>query len=70
MVTERAERLMVREPEARALLGGMGRTPFLERVYSGDIPSVKIGRARYFSVEALREWVRRQEGRSDAAKIA
>ncbi|CCF83360.1 helix-turn-helix domain-containing protein [Nitrolancea hollandica] len=67
MVLVRAERLMVREPEALEMLG-IGRTTFLQLVYAGDIPSVKIGRSRCYSVEALREWVRRQEGRDDAAE--
>jgi len=37
-----------------------GRTKLLELTYAGDIPSVKIGRLRRFSVEDLERWIDRQ----------
>lgn len=37
----------------------MGRTWLYERVLSGEIPSVKLGRARRIPVAALEEYVRR-----------
>lgn len=59
-VVETRERIAVREKEALELLG-MGRSLFLQKVYSGEIPSYSVGRARFFRVDALREWAARQE---------
>ena len=55
-----SERLVVREGDALAMLG-IGRTLFLQLVYSGDIPSFTIGRARFYRVESLKEWAAKQE---------
>jgi predicted DNA-binding transcriptional regulator AlpA len=60
------ERLVVREREALAMLG-IGRSLFLQLVYAGDIPSFKLGRARFYRVEALREWAARQEAEQSGA---
>ena len=53
------EPFALREEKARQLVG-MGRTAFLAKVYSGDIPSFKVGAMRLIPVEGLRAWVERQ----------
>lgn len=49
--------LTVREAAARLSLG---RSKFLELLYSGAIPRVYIGRAVRVPAAALEEWVARQ----------
>ena len=44
---------------ARAMLA-MGRTAFLERVYTGEIPSQKEGRRRLFLVSDLADYSQTQ----------
>ena len=61
------ERLAVSPSEA-ARLAGIGRTTLYEAIGSGALRSLKIGKRRLITVEALREWLGglEQEGRSDA----
>ncbi len=63
MTVTGTKRLLVREQEALELLG-IGRTKFLNLVYSGKSRRSRLG-ARRYSVESLREWMRSQEGRAD-----
>jgi excisionase family DNA binding protein len=61
------ERIAVSPSEA-ARLAGIGRTRLYEAIGSGSLRSLKIGKRRLITVEALREWLGRleQEGRNDA----
>lgn len=52
----RMEKLLLREDEARAVLG-IGRTKLWELLSSGEIQSVSIGRSRRIPACALRQWV-------------
>lgn len=49
-------RLLVSVVQAGALVG-LGRTAILQRIYSGEIPSVMVGKRRLVPVEGLHEWV-------------
>jgi len=49
-------RLALRLPEA-ALACGVSESFLHNMATSGEIPSVKIGRARLFPVERLRKWL-------------
>ena len=65
------DRLLLRVDEAADALG-LGRTKVYELVMSGEIASVKIGRARRVPLDALKHWVRSrqapttEDGRGDA----
>ncbi len=53
-----AEALSVAEAAARA---GLSRTFLYERITSGELPTVKVGKRRLVRVEALRRWLERLE---------
>lgn len=50
------ERLAVSPSEA-ARLAGIGRTTLYEAIGSGALRSLKIGKRRLITVEALRDWL-------------
>jgi excisionase family DNA binding protein len=52
------EALSVPEAAARA---GVSRTFLYERISSGELPTVKIGKRRLVRVEALRRWLKNLE---------
>lgn len=52
------EALLVREPDAMRVVG-LKRTKFRAEVEAGRIATVKIGSARLFPVDGLRDYVRR-----------
>jgi excisionase family DNA binding protein len=56
--TERTEagRLLLR-PEEVARVLGVGRTTVFELIRAGELRSVKIGKSRRISTEAVREYV-------------
>lgn len=59
--------ILVSERMARQLLD-LGRTTLLSLAYSGELPSIKVGRRRLFEVEALRRWAKEQsEGKTKAS---
>jgi excisionase family DNA binding protein len=58
--TTTSERLLLRPAEAAEVLG-IGRATLYALVLDGSIPSVRIGRSRRISVEALRRWVEARE---------
>lgn len=45
---------------------GIGRSMLYQLVMRGDIPSIKIGRARRIPVTALDEWIGRQQAEVEA----
>jgi excisionase family DNA binding protein len=53
------ERLFLRVGAASEMLS-LGRTTLLELAYRGEVPSIKVGRARLFAVRDLKEWADRQ----------
>jgi len=50
------ERLAVSPGEA-SHLAGIGRTTLYEAIASGALRSVKIGKRRLITIDALREWL-------------
>lgn len=55
-----SEALLVPEPEARRLLGGISRRKLALMVAAGEIPSAKIGTRRLFPIEGLKAYVASQ----------
>lgn len=53
------ERLTVRIPTAIAMLG-LSRSRFYKLMGSGEIATIKVGRARLIVLESLKEFVRRR----------
>ncbi len=53
------EPLAVRAGPASALIG-IGRSTLLDLTYGGEIPSYKVGRARFWRVADLQDWVESQ----------
>jgi excisionase family DNA binding protein len=53
------ERLLLRPTEAATALG-IGRSKAYELLRSGDLPSVRVGRAVRVPIEGLRDWIARQ----------
>ena len=53
--TSAAERLAVSPTEAR--LAGIGRTTLYEALSSGALRSLKIGKRRLITIEALKDWL-------------
>ncbi len=58
-------KLLLTVPEAAARLS-LGRSKFLELLYAGAIPHVRIGRAVRVPAAALEEWVARQQAEAQA----
>jgi excisionase family DNA binding protein len=59
------KKLLLTVPEAAARLS-LGRSKFLELLYAGAIPHVRIGRAVRVPAAALEEWVARQLAEAEA----
>lgn len=60
--------LVVREPQARQLLGGISRETLWRLRKAGLIQSVTIGRARLYPLDALRRFVRDECAKGSAAQ--
>jgi excisionase family DNA binding protein len=56
-------KMLVSVEEAMSALS-LGRSKLLELTYSGEIPSVKVGRRRLFSVDELQQWVTKRSNAS------
>lgn len=48
-------------PNEAARLAGIGRTTLFAALAKGDLPSIKIGTRRLIRVDAIREWLARNE---------
>ena len=59
------KKLLLTVPEAAAQLS-LGRSKFLELLYSGKIPHFRIGRAVRVPARALDEWVERQQAEAQS----
>lgn len=62
--------LMHRPNPATARRVGLGRTKLFELMKSGEIQSVKVGRARLIPEAALVEYVERLREKSQATEVA
>ena len=62
-----AQRLAVSPLEA-ARLAGVGRTTLYEAIGSGELRSLKIGKRRLITVDALREWLAAAERETGHAR--
>jgi excisionase family DNA binding protein len=59
------QRLLLRIPEVAETLG-IGRTKIYEMIATGELPTIRVGRAVRISVNTLQKWVeeREQQGTS------
>lgn len=60
LLTQAAQILAV-SPNEAARLCGIGRTTLYAALSSGDLKSVKIGTRRLIMIDALRDWLKRNE---------
>ena len=54
------QRLLLRIPEVAETLG-IGRTKIYELIATGELPTIRLGRAVRISVSALQKWVEARE---------
>ncbi len=54
------QRLLLRIPEAAETLG-IGRTKIYELIATGELPTIRVGRAVRISVSTLQKWVETRE---------
>jgi excisionase family DNA binding protein len=54
------QRLLLRIPEAAEALG-IGRTKIYELIATGELPTIRVGRAVRISVSTLQKWVEARE---------
>lgn len=60
LITHAAQILAV-SPNEAARLCSIGRTTLYAALSSGDLKSIKIGTRRLITLEALRDWLKRNE---------
>jgi excisionase family DNA binding protein len=65
LITQAAQILAV-SPNEAARLCSIGRTTLYAALSSGELKSVKIGTRRLITLDALRDWLKRNETRSGA----
>lgn len=63
LINQAAQVLAV-SPNEAARLCSIGRTTLYAALSSGDLKSVKIGTRRLITLEALRDWLKRNETRA------
>ncbi len=54
------QRLLLRIPEVAETLG-IGRTKIYEMIATGELPTIRVGRAVRISVTTLQKWVEERE---------
>jgi excisionase family DNA binding protein len=54
------QRLLLRIPEVAETLG-IGRTKIYEMIATGELPTVRVGRAVRISISTLQKWVEERE---------
>jgi excisionase family DNA binding protein len=54
------QRLLLRIPEVADTLG-IGRTKIYEMIATGELPTIRVGRAVRISVSTLQKWVEERE---------
>lgn len=60
-IINQASQLIAVSPNEAARLCSIGRTTLYAALSSGDLKSVKIGTRRLITLEALRDWLKRNE---------
>lgn len=65
LFTQAAQILAV-SPNEAARLCSIGRTTLYAALSSGELKSIKIGTRRLITLDALRDWLKRNETRSGA----
>lgn len=65
LFTQAAQILAV-SPNEAARLCSIGRTTLYAALSSGELKSIKIGTRRLIMLDALRDWLKRNETRSGA----
>lgn len=58
------------EKATRERLGGIGRSLFYEKIGSGELRSVKIGKRRLVPEQAIAEYIARLEAQASAGSAA
>lgn len=60
-IINQASQIIAVSPNEAARLCSIGRTSLYAALSSGDLKSVKIGTRRLITLEALRDWLKRNE---------
>lgn len=60
-IINQASQIIAVSPNEAARLCSIGRTTLYAALSSGDLKSVKIGKRRLITLEALRDWLKRNE---------
>lgn len=60
-IINQASQIIAVSPNEAARLCSIGRTTLYAALSSGDLKSVKIGTRRLITLEALRDWLMRNE---------
>lgn len=60
-ILHQASQIIAVSPNEAARLCGIGRTTLYAALSSGDLKSIKIGTRRLITIEALRDWLKRNE---------
>jgi excisionase family DNA binding protein len=60
-IINQAAQIIAVSPNEAARLCSIGRTTLYSALSSGDLKSVKIGTRRLITLEALRDWLKRNE---------
>ncbi|WP_370301264.1 helix-turn-helix domain-containing protein [Pseudooceanicola sp.] len=60
-IINHATQIIAVSPNEAARLCSIGRTTLYAALSSGDLKSVKIGTRRLITLEALRDWLKRNE---------
>ncbi len=64
-IINQASQIIAVSPNEAARLCSIGRTTLYAALSSGDLKSVKIGTRRLITLEALRDWLKRNEVPAD-----
>lgn len=60
-IINHASQIIAVSPNEAARLCSIGRTTLYAALSSGELKSIKIGTRRLITLEALREWLKRNE---------
>ena len=60
-IINQATQIIAVSPNEAARLCSIGRTTLYAALSSGDLKSIKIGTRRLITLEALRDWLKRNE---------
>lgn len=60
-IINHATQIIAVSPNEAARLCSIGRTTLYAALSSGDLKSIKIGTRRLITLEALRDWLKRNE---------